>query len=482
MTITDPSVSQDGISVHVENDPDRRSADPIPRLSRELDVICTEAVSAHQIAALLEVEGLSDRATQEVYGHPSVFSLATELYELVPMRRSRSELASPPISATRPEATPSALIMRGPVYLLPAIFFIALGAVLSGVRMLWVGLLSLLLAWAWNQGLGAIVHQLIGRDDIPGARLVARVSLVAGTILVSVIATILAPGGLDELSTGLFATGQTAYLIAAATLLTFGWDKLLVAALLPGLIIAMISIAVPSFSHQLVLAATIGTLFAVVITAIVKTRNGNIAGVSLSRYDVSAAGFHALLGGTWALLIGLAAVSILGSSDLLTIVGLSAAPMVLTMGIAEWQSLRFRQQVRILLVDTGDPESFSRSASHAFARSMAVVSAALLATTAVSFVGLFLLGLLTQPGFVLGIAFIGLGIAFFAGLTLVSLGAIVRTLVASAGIVIVIGSLLTVSSLQTVASAGVYAVGCSALCLVLVVGVFRLIPQVVVHR
>jgi hypothetical protein len=161
---------------------------------------------------------------------------------------------------------------------------------------------------------------------------------------------------------------------------------------------------------------------------------------------------------------------------------LSAAPMVLTMGIAEWQSLRFRQQVRILLVDTGDPESFSRSASHAFARSMAVVSAALLATTAVSFVGLFLLGLLTQPGFVLGIAFIGLGIAFFAGLTLVSLGAIVRTLVASAGIVIVIGSLLTVSSLQTVASAGVYAVGCSALCLVLVVGVFRLIPQVVVHR
>jgi hypothetical protein len=483
MTSPDPVVLQDDILVHVENDPDRRSTDPIPQLSRQLDAICTEAVSAHQIAALLEVEGLGDRATKDVYGHANVFSLATELYELVPMRQSRSEPAIPTISATPAEATPSALIMRGPIYLLPAVFFVALGAVISGERMLWVGLLSLLLAWAWNQGFGAIAYRLIGRDDIPGARLVSRVSLVAGTILVSVIATMLVPGGLDDVSTGIFAAGQAAYLIAAATLLMFGWDKLLVATLLPGLIIAIVSIAVPSFPDQLVLAATIGTMLAVVLTTIVMTRNGTVAGISsLSRFDISTAGFQALLGGTWAMLIGLAGMSMLGSSNVLTIVGLSAVPMVLTMGIAEWQLLRFRQQVRILLADTGDPESFSRSSRSAFANSMAVFSVALLATTAVFLIGLFLLGLLTESGFVLAFAFIGLGIAFFAGLTLVSLGEIVRTLAASVVIAMVIGSLFAVSSLQTVASAGIYAAGCFALCLLLLVGVFRLIPQVVVHR
>ena len=65
---------------------ERRSGDAVDALSREMNDACTRAVSHHQIAALLEAEGLNDRIVRERYARPSVFALAAELYERVPLR------------------------------------------------------------------------------------------------------------------------------------------------------------------------------------------------------------------------------------------------------------------------------------------------------------------------------------------------------------------------------------------------------------
>ena len=463
---------------------ERRSGDAVDALSREMNDACTRAVSHHQIAALLEAEGLNDRIVRERYARPSVFALAAELYERVPLRSPVHRPERAALSSLGPQPSTMALIMRGPIYLAPVVFLAALGQQLTLQPLLWAGLLALLLAWAWNQGLGALVHRLIGRGNTPAAERMTRFSLAAGvasvTLAVWAVSALLVGTG----SIVLFTAGQTAYLIAAASLLTLGRDRLLIFALLPGLVIAAASILVSAMPDWTAVAATGSALLLVIVTMVWTTRRGRRARLQrLTRSDVSLAAVHALLGLTWASLIGLAGFSIFGTSDVLATVGLASAGMVLTMGVAEWQLLSLRRRVRLALVATADPKEFSRRARRAFARAAGVFMSALIAATTLISVGIESLGSMTRLGAVLAFAFVWLGFAFFAGLALDIMGRIAVPLWASLICVAAIaGYLVAPVSDDPLVSAGVYAAACVGLCVVLVVSVGIVIPRVVGHR
>lgn len=462
---------------------DRRSSHPIDRLSRELNEACTTAVTAHQIAALLEAEGLNDRIVQERYARSGVFSLAVDLYSRVPLRRSGNLPAETDRNEVGAQRSTLALVMRGPIYLVPVLFFIAAGELLQRERMLWAGLLALLFAWAWNQGFGALVHRLIGRGNVPGAHRLSRLSLAAGTTLIPFTVWAVSVKEFGDGSVVLFAAGQTAYLIAAATLLTFGKDRLLILMLFPGVAVVLTSFVIPSVPDRAVVAATITTLSLVVLAMFWISKDGNRSRVPrMTRIDVSIIGFHAVLGAVWAMLIGLAGFSIIGTSGVVGMVSLAAAPMVLTMGVAEWQLLQLRRNIRTLLITTEDPEEFARRARIGFARSTAIFSSTLIVVAVLISLGAYLSGAIAGPGVMLAFGFVWLGTAFFAGLALVSMGRIVIPLSGSIFLAVVMAFLLVTTSYGSLAAAGLYAVGCFGLCVALVAAVSVVIPKAVAHR
>ncbi len=462
---------------------DRRSTHPIDVLSRDLDEVCTTAVSAHQIAALLEAEGLNDRIVQERYARTGVFALASDLHDRVPLRSSTERPIEAELASLGLQPSPLALAMRGPIYLVPVLFFISAAGLLGRGQVLWVGLLALLLAWAWNQGVGSLVHRLIGRGNIPGASRLARISLTAGTVAVTFIIWIAAFIAFGDPSVGLFAAGQTAYLIAVATLFTFGYDRLVTLALLPGVLVVLVSFVVPGVSDQAIVAATVGTLFLIVAAMIWATTDGHKAYIpKLTRFDLATAGSHALLGAAWALLIALAGLAIAGTAEVVMVVSLSAIPMVLTMGVAEWQLLRLRRQTRVLLMTTGNLEAFARRSRRAFFRATAVFSLSLIVVTLLVGFVMHLTGRLTESSAMLGFAFIWLGIAFFAGLALISMERIAIPLSASIYVAAILAYVLALTSVEAVVGAGLFVIGCSVLCLALVSAVVVVIPTAVLHR
>lgn len=69
--------------------PERRSRDPIDRLSRSLNRLCVEAADPYEIVAHLEALGLDGPEAQRTYGTRDHFALATALYERTPTRLAR---------------------------------------------------------------------------------------------------------------------------------------------------------------------------------------------------------------------------------------------------------------------------------------------------------------------------------------------------------------------------------------------------------
>jgi len=477
-----PSRVDSRIAVDVQGD--CRSSDSVAELSRELNDACTSAVTPHQVAALLEAEGLNDRIVKQRYGRAGVFALANELYEMVPLRRSNTPVDPQEYASGIHQPSTTALIMRGPIYFAPVLFFVSVSELFSGTRMLVAGLLALLFVWSWNQGFGSITYRLIGRGDVPGAKLIARISLLTGTIVVtaatSVVVFVAYGTGIPPV---LFAAGQTAYLIGASTLLVFGRDRALVLALLPGVAVAVASMITDVVPERVITWAAVATLALVSLTVLSYTRNKTRALFPhVSAPDVRLAFAYAALGMMWAILIALAGVSILGTENVLVTVSVSAAAMVLTMGVAEWQLITLRRWSRVLLVLTTDPQRFGTAARWAFVRALLVFTSAMVVSTVFVMAAASFAGSLTPEGGVLSLAFVFLGGAFFAGLALVAMGQIMLTLVGSLALAVVLAGLFDLTPMDGPLTTWCYTGGCAALCITLVVGVLVTIHRPVAHR
>ncbi len=464
---------------------DRRADDPVSKLSRHLNDACTAAVTPHQIAALLEAEGLNDRIVAERYDRPGVFPLAVELYERVPLRRTLHDAIPPPDEAAPvPQGSTLSLIMRGPLYLAPLVFFLAAGDVIAGAPFVLAGLVALLLSWAWNQGFGALTHRLLGRGDLPGARLVARRAMLLGIGAVTLTATaVTSVAYTPSVDVVAFAAAQSAYLIGSAALLVFGRPGLLFALLAPGLAVssaALVSGRVPS---ALVFAVIVATPVVVAVVAVLSMRNRRKSQApTIGAKDWSVAMTQALLGFTWALVIGLAAVAAVGSGSVIASVSIGAAGMVLTMGVAEWQLVVVRRWAKELMIESRDPRQFGAAMRGVLVRAMVAYAAAVTAATAVVMAIARSADALTDVGVMLAVGFGLLGLAFFGGLVLVATNHLFIPFGGAFVLLVAVGAALTSTSLPPDLSVAIYATGCGGLCLATVAASLVLATHPVVHR
>ena len=387
-------------------------ADPAMEAAARFSGIAAAAVHPFEVAAAIEADGVTDRQVQREYGRMDAFELAEELYAGTPRDYPEPEPAPSPWNAPL-----SASLLRGLVYALPGLAFPLGRPILTGVadsgglpHGTFALAASLLLCWAWNQGLAHRAHQWLGRGGRRTAGRCLRRGAAAGALLGTagaLVAGLVAGRHIGDVL--LFCAGQSAYMSASCVLLVLGGERALLGALAPAAIggAAVLTGLVPAIPElSPLLLCTLLLALAQAARALRSCRDGSDAEADDPPPGVAASLPHALFG---------LAMALLTLSTALRGRHVDVAPTValtLSMGPAEWLLYGYRGRIHHAL----------RVAATSRAFALRSVQSLLLG------LGSYL-GILAVPGMVLGVALVGGGFGGLVGQLagLLPLGAAVWT-------------------------------------------------------
>jgi NDP-hexose 4,6-dehydratase len=333
--------------------------------------VCESAVDPLEIASALEFDGIGDNIAAIRYGCADVFALAEEMYRRVP--RNPVEPEPPPdpwrdVSKFRPA-------LHGLLYGLPGVCFPAAAALLVGPRAVSALVVSLLVSWATSQALAYLGYVRLGQAGAGQAQQVLRAGLAAGLTVLLLVMACTAAAWHVHIAVIIFCMGQGAYMLGAGVLLVLGAERLVFAALAPGVLGSAVFVLLgrPSQLEHAAWAALAATPLLALILAVVRTSRPRppacqvLAPAELAR-AAPTAGFGLVAAG----LLTFPVVAVPGSDGQVNTGALLAAlPLSLSMGAAEWSLLwyrrRMQQQVRT-----------SRNVAEFGSRSRLVLVAALL--------------------------------------------------------------------------------------------------------
>lgn len=405
-----------------------RSTAPVDLLSRRLDGVCTHAVSALEIAAALEADGISDDKCREDYGYDDVFALATELYSRVPLRTTR-------YTGRRVfSIAPGRNIARGLLFALPGLFYFVVEPMFPSKAAPVALLLAVMAGWGISQIMAIVGHTLVGRGNRSGA------GMALGLILIGGLGLMAGAGGLAAMVTGwnhnLVAAcfTQTLYIMSAALLLLFERDRLLWISLVPGVVVSVAYLAGNPFGLTrevavgavvVAMALTFGTA---VYTADRAYQEGPRNRARLGRADA----WRALQFGIYGVLLAavlaapmLHAATTHDPEDSPSLLGAAMVPLVLSMGVAEWQLASYAERRNRAMDLAPDIETFSQAAWRNLLIAAGTHAAALLGVTVVTAVGIAIIaGHVPTDVAELLAAYVFLGAAVFMALVLTTWGRI----------------------------------------------------------
>ncbi|MFJ4538223.1 hypothetical protein ACIP39_19985 [Streptomyces tibetensis] len=421
--------------------------DPVDELADDLQGFIAEAVHPDEIAALLESDGLSDDRIRERYGEKDSFALAEALYR-------RVERRSPEPDGPAPDPWRTGLagcLLRGIVFALPGLAYV-LGIPLftgpgdfglpAGTVPLLAGALC---GWTWNQGLAHRAYAWLGLGDRQAARRALLLGAPAGAVLGSLVA-VSCPGGAAP-AVAVFAAGQSCYLAAATVLLVMGRERLLLSALAPMTLGAVLSLVdpLPEAANTTLLSASLAAVAVLALREAAPALKeahgwtpGLVALLPFGAFGAPPAHRHpaaaprltgslpyALFGLATGVLVLHAALGDVLAGESADAVGAPAAvALTLSMGPAEWLLYRFRGESLAGLRSTGTARAFRRATILTVVRCLAAYVAVLLA-----------LSLATSapwphapgPGGFRPAALLLLGVVLWTGLLLQSFGAVTGT-------------------------------------------------------
>jgi hypothetical protein len=420
--------------------PERRSQGALHQLARQFDAACTGAVDSLQVAAVLESGGITDRIARDEYGFPDVFSLAEELYRIVPRRLKAGGARRSSGDRWRTLRE----LVHGPLFVLPALTYPAISLTLGDQGLLTGLVLSTAVGWAWGLAVSWLAYRLIGRGlREEAARQLARLSLL-GVLAVAGLALLLTHLLGVGAQTVLLATGQMAYQMAASVLLIYGLETWLLAGLLPGVLVNSwyLLSGLPAGDRDLALGATLGTLglvLAAAAYALAKTPRSSSYQPTLGLRDFRAALPFLFYGSLSAALVLLGTTRYVFSGlDR----SLSLLPLVLCMGVLEWQARRFRERSVEVLRQTRRVAEFALGERKVL---LGTLGASLLAVALVSAAaawGLERMGQLTLEGLTMLAAHLTLAGTFFVNFLLLARGRTGWVLLSVGGALLLYGSLV----------------------------------------
>ena len=359
---------------------ERRATDPVSLLSREQDDLCATAVDADEIAAGLEASGLSDGRVQQAYGLDDVFQLADQLFRRVPRRL-------PPLDRSIPNpwtVKPMRLVVRGLIFALPGLMYVALSGVGAGASSEVALVLGLSVGWATSQALAYLGHALMGRRAAAASRALLFRVLIAIVIVTELVAQVTVASGRSTTLVVALAGGQVVYMCAAAALLVVGGEQAIVISLSPGVVAAIAVVAFGDRVPDAAAAAAVALSLALTVScALWMTRPRSRTAVRLrdrlTGSDLATASWHGTYGFLCAALVSLPVL--MRGSVPLGAVGLAVVPLVWSMGVAEWQVFRFRGDTHDLLQQVGTLNAFAKRARRAAAISVGGYLAILVASS-----------------------------------------------------------------------------------------------------
>ena len=328
-----PSVLELALLGREAHTDERRSRAPLNVLGRELGDVVVGAVDAREIAAVLEAQGLNDAGARARFEATDVFATAEHLFKLVPYR----PLARPLV---RPTVRPDASLLRGLLYLLPALWFHDALRFLP-VHEALLGLMAgILFGWGWTQGLSYFAYQQLGQ----GAGSLTRLSLL-GVLLGGVLggAVVAASGG-GALLGALVALAVGSYFTASTLLVSLGRERWLLLSLLPAVLVSLSALALealgaPGARSWGLAGLGLVVLVPTLVAAHALRRQGRRRP---RRGTLPRALPFALVGWLYAAFLALDTVFTYRQSGLSAMLAHSAgaAPVVLCMGVMEWLSAR----------------------------------------------------------------------------------------------------------------------------------------------
>jgi hypothetical protein len=420
----DSSVLDQGVYVG----PNRRSPHRLDRLSRRLDRVCSTAVDALQIAAILESDGFNDRIARDEYGFSDVFELAEELYRRVPARPLPTLVTPREGDLWRTGRE----LSKGLLFTLPGLFYPAAFAV-CGVRAATLGLtLAAVAGWAWSQAMAHLTYRLLGRGDPKGAaRLLLALALfgVVGVTGAMMLASQIKGdlGGAVTLAAVTLAAAQMVYQVSASILFMYERELWLFAALVPGVAVSLVFIGLGAnaVSPRFALAAAAGsialTLMAAVGCAVKAAIGKREHPVALTLGDVWAALPFVVYGAACAVFVAFDTLRfwVLNPEAAPPALGFAIVPLVLSMGALEWQLRRFRERGIDLLCRSRRREDFSRQVRLEFFGALGRYTLLLAVLSVLAWLLTAKLGLERLQTLTLLAANVALGAGFFAAFVLI---------------------------------------------------------------
>jgi hypothetical protein len=382
----------------------------------QLGVICAAAVDPLEIAANLEAAGMTNRLVRETSGHPDVFTLARELW--VDIAYEPADMA--PEKPTRSGSWRD--LARGVLYAAPALLLYALMHSLHVEVAWWTLPLGVTWGWAVGQVMAFTGYTLRGRGLTAAAAHCGGWLLLMAPISTAILSAGASAGLGGGITSVAAATMLTTYMVAGAILLLHKKELMAAWLLAPGAVATVVALVVGGSTHTdaMVAAAILGTVAATVIGAAYHLRLSLRGDVGLGSADIGMALAHLLHGVLCGLALSLIAIEGGHVNEAGPNPALAALPLLLTLGVMEWQLSTFNARIRQLMCRHGSLERFKPAAKAVFRRSFGIYVLACVAASLVVAVMAWIGG--GSPPSVLLAAQVVLGAAYFLDLTIVSLG------------------------------------------------------------
>jgi hypothetical protein len=381
----------------------------------DLAAACGPAVDPLEIAARLEAAGFSNQVVVDTYALPDVFALADVLYRHTPF-------------TTEPQSEPEATaggswrdLARGALFALPTLSF-TVGIKALGVRPVWWVLpAGLVVGWALSQLIACLAWTLRGSGDSAGEPVIVLVALALGIALSAAVGGVMARyfgGGLDAV---LIAVAVTVYMVDTGLLLFYGDEWWLALALAPGAAAAGLYLLDSRWSsfNRLASGAAVATVVLATVFALRHIVRRGWRRPQLSRSVIPKGAQFFIHGACCGLLTSLLIGFESRPGHSIHYVTLVVWPLLLTLGLMEWQLRTLRGRVAALLPVSHGMRNFVAQARRTFMRSL-VIYALLLAALSVAAgaIGATRHTRLMLPLLAQGI----LGLAFFVALVLIASG------------------------------------------------------------
>jgi hypothetical protein len=464
---------------------ERRSLQPVDRLSRDLGDVCTTAVDPLEIAAILEAQGVTDATSREYYNCDDVFDLAERLWWRTPT------VVAPVADQVVDEDRPGSLrdLLHGVIFALNGLFFSVGLQAASEPRVIAALVGALVASWAVGQASSLLWFRLEARKGDQAGRTVLRRSLQF--VLLGGLATgwWLDQAGLPP-SITLMAVAQVYLVIGASALLLYRKELWFFLSLVPAVGCAVATWLAPGWAQPTVLlAVVVGSVVVIVVEAawLVRPMGEGPHRAALQWADLSSALQMSLYGVTGAVLLSHSAMSTLVTGVHHEVKGfdVSVLPLVLTIGVAEWQLRGYRQLSRQVLGLTDDLVRFGTVAWRFLMRSffryvgvLALVSVALWVGVSRAEHGV------PAESTLLCLAYAVLGGALFLNLVLIAHARVdlaLRSMIAAASLYGVLLVAQRSLSLEPPVLATVYLALCLGLLMSLLLATRAVVRQALVH-